>query len=309
MESAESLKLSKFHFLETLQGFVTLTKPTIVLSFTLTGAAALVMEGSLLAAPSRFFLVLLAILLTAASANGLNQYLERDLDAQMERTRNRRPLPQGKIEPNTALGFSLLLGILAVGFLAVFFNALSAALALATILFYSLFYTLWLKPRTPYNIVIGGAAGATAPLIAWAGAAGEISLTAWILFLIVFTWTPPHFWALSLCVKEQYAKAGIPMLPVAKGLERTRLEILWYSILLVPLTLSLPILHLAGPLYLMGAFVLGMFLLGLAVKLKTQRTQRAALGLFRYSILYLMLLFLLLVADCKVVLNGWHLTD
>ncbi|MBI4223934.1 MAG: protoheme IX farnesyltransferase [Deltaproteobacteria bacterium] len=287
---------------------ITLTKPTIVLSFTLTGAAALVMEGSLLANPERFFMVTLAMLLTAASANGLNQYLERDLDAQMERTRKRRPLPQGKIHPNMALGFSLLLGVLAVAILGIWFNLLSVWLAFGTIAFYIFCYTLWLKPRTHYNIVIGGAAGATAPLIAWAAATGHLSAAAWILFLIIFTWTPPHFWALALCVKDQYAKAGIPMMPVTKGLERTRQEILWYCILLVPLSLSLYPLDLAGLFYFAGAFILGMLLLGLAFKLKAQRTQRAAFSLFRYSILYLMLLFILLMIDSKVILENKFIT-
>lgn len=285
-----------------VRSLIALTKPTIVLSFTLTGAAALMMEGSLLSSPTLFSLATFAILLTAASANGLNQYLERDLDALMERTRKRRPLPQGKIHPNIALWFSLLLGVTAIWILAVQFDTLSAWLSFATIAFYVFCYTLWLKPRTPYNIVIGGAAGATAPLIAWAASTSHLSLTAWLLFLIIFTWTPPHFWALSLCVKEEYAKAGIPMLPVTKGLERTRQEILWYCILLVPLTLSLYLFGLAGVLYVMGAFVLGMFLLGLAFQLKTQRTQRAAFRLFRFSILYLMLLFILLMVDSKVII-------
>lgn len=303
MNSVAALKFSKFNPWEVIQSLITLTKPTIVLSFTLTGAAALVMEGSLLSNPTRFSLVILGLLFTAASANGLNQYLERDLDARMERTKKRRPLPQGKIHPTVALWFSLLLGVAAIWILAVNFNALSAWLAFGTIAFYILCYTLWLKPRTPYNIVIGGAAGATAPLIAWGAATGHLSLAALLLFLVIFTWTPPHFWALSLCVKEQYAKAGIPMMPVTKGLERTRLEILWYSIWLVPLSLSPYLFGLAGLLYFAGAFILGMFLLGLTVTLKIQRTRRAAFSLFRYSILYLMLLFILLIIDSQVVVE------
>ncbi len=192
-------------FAETLSNYVSLTKPTIVTSYALTGATALVIEGSFLHQRLRFILVLLAIILTGASANGLNQYFERDIDAQMQRTKDRRPLPQGKIKPRRALIFSLLIGIIGVGYLAVDINWLSAAYALGTILFYSFFYTLWLKPRTPYNIVIGGAAGATAPLIAWSAGANTTPLAPWLLFLIIFMWTPPHFWALALCVKEQYA--------------------------------------------------------------------------------------------------------
>lgn len=302
MNSVEALKFSKFNPWETLQSFISLTKPTIVLSFTLTGATALAMEGSLLRSPTKFSLVLFAILLTAACANGLNQYLERELDAKMERTKNRRPLPQGKIEPGTALRFSIFLGVLAVSYLFFYVNALSAFLALATILFYVFFYTLWLKPRTPYNIVIGGAAGATAPLIAWAAATNEISTLAWLMFLIIFAWTPPHFWALALCVKDQYAKAGIPMLPVIKGLERTRQEIFWYSLLLVFLTLTLFLFQFAGKLYFIGALALGVVWITKALSLKIKRTQRSALQLFRYSIIYLMALFILLMVDAHVVI-------
>lgn len=286
-------------FAESAKNFIALTKPTIVLSFTLTGATALVVEGSLLHQPTKFFFVLLAILLTAASANGLNQYLERDLDAKMERTKKRRPLPQGKIRPQTALWFSVALGFLATLTLYFFANFLSAAFALGTILFYVFFYTLWLKARTPYNIVIGGAAGATAPLIAWAAATGEVSFLAWILFLIIFMWTPPHFWALALCVKDQYAKVGIPMLPVVKGEERTRSEILWYCILLAPLTLVPFIFQKAGWIYFLSALLLNAWLLFKAWQAFRQKGQKAAYSLFGYSIAYLMLLFIMMMVDAQ----------
>lgn len=285
------------NFVASLRPYIQLTKPTIVFSFTMTGVAALVMEGRLITHPLQFFLVVVAILLTAASANGLNQYLERDLDAQMERTRTRRPLPLAQIQPNQALFFSIAIGVIAVLYLAIFVNLLSAGYALGTILFYSFFYTLWLKPRTPYNIVIGGAAGATAPLIAWAAAAGTTTLPAWVLFLIIFLWTPPHFWALALGVKEQYARAGIPMLPVVKGEDRTIEEIWWYVVFLVPLTLSLTLLGFAGFLYLGGAAILNLIWLWLGWLLWRQRTKQRAFGFFRFSILYLMLLFLLLIVD------------
>ncbi len=288
--------------LSTVRSLISLTKPTIVLSFTLTGATALVIEGSLLQNLTKFFLVLLAILLTAAGANGLNQYFERDLDARMERTKNRRPLPLGKIDPTFAFWFSTALGVAAIFYLALFINVLSAAIALGTILFYSFFYTLWLKPRTHYNIVIGGAAGATAPLIAWAAATGEISVLAWILFGIIFLWTPPHFWALALCVKDQYAKAGIPMLPVVKGEGRTRSEILLYSILLV-LFSFLPLLLKGGVIYFSGAAILGLILLQKGWKTYVQKTQKAAYGLFGYSILYLMTLFIVMMIDARIPLE------
>ncbi len=291
------------NFAESVKSFVALTKPTIVLSFALTGATALVVEGSLLRQPTKFFLVLLAIVFTAASANGLNQYLERDIDAQMERTKKRRPLPLQKIKPAVALWFCIFLGVVAISYLAIYINILSAALALGTILFYIFIYTLWLKPLTYYNIVIGGAAGATAPLIGWAAATGKISLAAWLMFLIIFMWTPPHFWALALCVKDQYAKVGIPMLPVVKGEKRTREEILWYSIILVALTFSLFIFKEAGLIYLISALILGFVWLYRAWKLYVQKTQKAAYSLFGYSILYLMLLFIMMMVDAKIPLK------
>lgn len=291
------------NFVEGVKNFIALTKPTIVLSFTLTGATALVVEGSLLHQPIKFILVLLAILFTAASANGLNQYLERDIDAKMERTKNRRPLPQQRINPTVALWFTILLGVVATLYLAIAINFLSAALALGTILFYIFIYTLWLKPKTYYNIVIGGAAGATAPMIAWAAATGEISALAWLMFLIIFTWTPPHFWALALCVKDQYAKVGIPMLPVVKGEKRTRDEILWYCIALVALTLSLILFKQVGAIYLVSALILGIILLNKAWKTYVQKTQKTAYSLFGYSILYLMLLFIMMMVDAKIPLK------
>lgn len=287
------------NFAAILRSLITLTKPTIVLTFTLTGAAAMAVEGSLLQTPWKFFAVLMGILLTAASANGFNQYLERDLDARMARTAKRRPLPQKKIAPRTALIFSVVLGVIAIAEFFYFANFLSGAIALGTILFYAFFYTLWLKPRTPYNIVIGGAAGAAAPLIGWAAATGDLigggAWLAWWMFAVIFFWTPPHFWALALNVKDQYAKAGIPMLPVVKGEERTRKEIWWYSVLLA-LLLYLPLFfgHF-GMVYAVSASVLNLFWLALAWKVFTQYKAKVAYQFFGFSIVYLILLFVLMM--------------
>ncbi|OGQ04046.1 MAG: protoheme IX farnesyltransferase [Deltaproteobacteria bacterium RIFCSPLOWO2_12_FULL_44_12] len=289
------------NFVASLNNYISLTKPTIVMSFAITGLTAMVVEGSLLQEPFKFFFIVLAIVFTAASANAFNQYFERDLDAQMERTRNRRPLPQNKIKPSHALIFSILIGFIAVFYLSFWVNFLSAAVALGTIVFYAFFYTLWLKPRTPYNIVIGGAAGATAPLIGWAAATNHVSFTAWLMFLIIFMWTPPHFWALALCVKDQYAKAGIPMLPVVKGDERTRTEIFWYSLIMVPLTLSLVLLGEVSWIYSLVAFALGLLFVQKAWVVKTQKTQKAAYSLFGFSIAYLMILFLVMIIDSKIL--------
>lgn len=284
-----------------IRNYLSLTKPTIIFTYALTGAAALVVEGSLLSHPLQFFLVVLAIAATGGSANAFNQYFERDIDAQMERTRLRRPLPQNKMSPRSALRFSIILGVVAVGFFAFYVNLLSAAFALGTILFYSFFYTLWLKPRTPYNIVIGGAAGATAPLIAWASATGHISLAAGLMFLIIFTWTPPHFWALALCVKDQYSKVRIPMLPVVKGEERTRNEILGYSFGLLPVSLLLWIVGISGSFYFWSCFVLGSIFIYYAWAHKIAKTQKTAYRLFGYSIFYIIFLFVAMMIDSKLI--------
>lgn len=283
-----------------VHNYIALTKPTIVLTFALTGAAAMVMEGSLLANPLNFFLVLLAITFTAASANGLNQYFERDIDSRMERTRLRRPLPLKSMEPRNALFFSIALGVLAIGYLFLSVHIVSALYALGTILFYSLFYTLWLKPRTPYNIVIGGAAGATAPLIAWSAATGHTPLAPWLLFLIIFIWTPPHFWALALCVKDQYAKVGLPMLPVIKGEERTLKEIGWYSVALFFSTLLPIFFNILGRVYASASLVLGLLFLFYAGRLYRKKSVKTAYQLFGYSIIYLILLFIFIILDVQV---------
>lgn len=283
----------KISFNAWLGGLIQLTKPTIVLSFTLTGATAMVMEGSLLREPWQFVFVLLAILATAGSANAFNQYLEREIDARMTRTAKRRPLPQGLVTPPQALWFSIFLGVGAIAYFSFAVNGLSALIALATILFYSFFYTLYLKPRTPYNIVIGGAAGATAPLIGWAAATGTLGWQPWWMFLLVFMWTPPHFWSLALNVKEDYAKVGIPMLPIAKGDAHTQKEIWLYSLLVAVLT-YLPFYHVSR-VYLVGATILNGFWLMLAWKLKRENNRKNAMSFFGYSILYLMGLFILLM--------------
>lgn len=278
-----------------LRSYIALTKPTIVLTFALTGLTAMVVEGNLLKNFPQFFWVLLAIVFTAASANGFNQYLERDIDARMERTRRRRPLPQSQMSPKSAFIFSFILGALALYLLLRWTNILSAAVALGTILFYIFIYTLWLKTRTPYNIVIGGAAGATAPLIGWAAATGEISGLAWWMFLIIFIWTPPHFWALALNVKDQYAKVGIPMLPVVKGEARTLKEIWWYSYLMVGLTYLPAFYHPFGPVYWIGASVLNGIWLFLAWQLCSKYSVKKSYQFFGYSILYLIGLFVLMM--------------
>ena len=235
--------------------YLNLTKPRVMTLVIVTGATALVMEGSFLSRPLEFVLVLLALYFSGGSANALNQYFERDLDARMSRTRNRRPLPKKQLSPAQALTFAIGIGITSVAIFIFWFNWLSALLALATILFYGLYYTLWLKPRTDLNIVIGGAAGAMAPLIAWAATSGTLAVTPAILFLIVFIWTPPHFWSLALYFKEDYRGVGLPMMPLVRGDNATYKQILVYTVALLAVSLSL-ILAGGGPLYLAVAVVL-----------------------------------------------------
>ncbi len=280
-----------------VNSYIQLTKPRIVVLVLVTALAALVVEGSLLSHPGRLLLTLFAITLVAGSANAFNQYFERDLDAQMARTRTRRPLPLNQVSPRHALAFAVAIGILSVGLLYLLATALSAWMALGTIAFYGFFYTLWLKPRTVHNIVIGGAAGAMGPVIAWAAASGGLTLAPILMFLVIFLWTPPHFWALALCVKDDYRTVGIPMLPIVKGDAETYRQIEIYSAALVVLTLAMPFLRVGGLVYALLALGLGGVFLWKAVQARRQATVRAAWGVFGYSIVYLFALFLGLIAD------------
>ncbi len=280
-----------------VSSYLQLTKPRIVLLVLVTALASLVMEGSLLHRPWQFLLVLCGITMVAGSANAFNQYFERDLDAQMARTRTRRPLPLNQVSPGNALAFAIALGALSVALLFLIANPLSAWLALGTILFYGFGYTLWLKPRTVHNIVIGGAAGAMGPVIAWAAASGGLALAPILLFLVIFLWTPPHFWALALCVKEDYRAVRIPMLPLVRGDAETYRQIEIYSVALVALTLAMPFLRTGGLIYALLALGLGGVFVWKAVKARRLATVRSAWDVFGFSILYLFVLFLGLIAD------------
>lgn len=273
--------------------YLELTKPRISLLFAITGLAALVLEGSLRTP----WILVLAIFLVGGSANSFNQYFERDIDAQMERTAKKRPLPLQKISPLSALSFSIGIGVIGLGMLFQWGSLLASLLGLFTILFYSFFYTLWLKPRTPYNIVIGGAAGAMGPLIAWAAATGTLSWEPLMMFLIVFFWTPPHFWALALYHKEDYKKVSLPMLPLVKGDETTRKQIFYYSLVLVPISLSLFLSHALSVWYVLSALGLGSIFVWFSFRLYSEKTLLLARRLFGYSIVYLMLLFLVIILD------------
>ena len=238
----------------------------------------------------------LGIGLAAASAAAINHYLDRNADAEMRRTKG-RPLPTGQLTPANVIGFALVLGISSMVVLIVFVNTLTAILTFLSLIGYAVIYTVYLKHATPQNIVIGGAAGAAPPVLGWCAVTGQVDPHALLLFLIVFTWTPPHFWALAVAKRDEYAKVDIPMLPVTHGEAFTRLHILFYTILLILVTLLPYLTHMSGLLYLIGAVVLDSVFLYYAILLKKTADNRVAMKTFGFSIVYLMGLFTLLLID------------
>jgi len=247
------------------------------------------------------FTALLCIAVGAGAAGALNMWYDADIDAKMVRTA-RRPVPTGRVKAGEALAFGLTLAAFAVVVLGLLVNALAAALLAFTIFFYVVIYTVWLKRSTPQNIVIGGAAGAFPPMIGWAAATGSLSLEPIVLFLIIFFWTPPHFWALSLYRTDDYARAGVPMLPVVAGDAETRKQILLYTLVLVPIGLAPWALGYAGVLYGVTAVATGAIMVALAWQVFGERrpADRASRHLFAFSILYLFLLFAVLLIE-----RGW----
>jgi protoheme IX farnesyltransferase len=280
-----------------LADYVELTKPKVQSLLLLTTVASMEIAGS--PPISKVALTCLGGYLSAGGAGAVNHYWDRDIDARMRRTAS-RPIPGGRIRPAAALGFGLVLAALSFGLLALTVNLLAASLALAGFVGYVGVYTIWLKRRTPHNIVIGGAAGAMPPLVGWAATRGSLSWTAVYLFAIVFYWTPPHFWALSLLMKDEYAEVGVPMMPVVRGERETRRQILLYTLLLYAVT-QLPFCAGAfGGVYLVGSIVLGLVFIAGAVTLIRRADRSAALRLYLYSMLYLALLFAVMVADAKL---------
>ncbi|HEV8354321.1 MAG TPA: heme o synthase [bacterium] len=276
--------------------YVALTKPRIMILLLVTTFSAMLIAAPGQVSPWIVAVTLLGGALASGSASAINQLLERDIDALMARTK-RRPVAAGRIKPPFAFAFATVLGFVAFAVLSVFVNLLTAVLAITGLFFYVLVYTAWLKRLTPQNIVIGGAAGAVPPLVGWAAATGRIDFPAVVLFLIVFLWTPPHFWALSLYRREDYARAGVPMLPVVAGEEATRRQIVVYSTILVVVSLLLfPIAGL-GVLYAAVAGLSGALFIVLAFRVWREKSAKAAVRLFGYSILYLGILFAAMVLD------------
>ncbi len=291
--------------IETVQGtrgrrnwrdFVALSKPWIVALLLLTTLGGLVAGGRALPPLGLTLWTLLGGGLAAAGSSALNQYIDRDLDRNMQRTA-RRPLPAGRLTPAEALAFGLALCLAGYYLLAGLVNLTAALLALAGIVYYVIFYSILLKKATVQNIVVGGGAGAIPPMVGWAAAAGQLSLGAWVLFLIIFMWTPPHFWALAIVRKRDYENAGVPMLPVVRGDRSTRNQILIYTVLLVATTLVLPAIGGAGKVYAVAAALLGASILVAAWRVWTVPGNKVAWGMYRWSSMYLVLIFVALMAD------------
>ncbi len=270
--------------------YVRLTKPRVIELLLVTTVPAMVMAAGRLPSVALILAVLVGGALTAGGANAINCWIERDRDRIMHRTR-RRPLPSGDIRPMNAFVFALALEIGGFVTLWATANLLAGLLALAAALFYIFVYTLWLKPRTTQNIVVGGAAGAVPVLVGWAAVTGRLDLAAWVMFAIVFFWTPPHFWALSMRYRHDYAAAGIPMLPVARGLEATARQIVIYSLVLTVVTLALVPFDRLGALYFGVALGLGATFVWRALALQRDPTPARGLQLFSFSNAYLALVF------------------
>jgi protoheme IX farnesyltransferase len=279
--------------------YFALMKPRVMSLVVFTALVGMVLAPGQLH-PALAVIALLCIAVGAGASGALNMWYDADIDACMQRTAS-RPIPRGQVTPDEALTFGMVLAIGSVLTLGLIVNWLAGALLAGTIAFYVLVYTMWLKRRTPQNIVIGGAAGAFPPMIGWAAATGSVSLESIVLFLIIFMWTPPHFWALALYRARDYERAGVPMLPVVAGAQETRRQIVIYSALLVPLGVWPAFMGLGGPIYALFSIVLGAIFLALAINVHAPRegreADRAAKQLFGFSIFYLFGLFATLLLE------------
>ena len=284
---------------DTVTAYVRLTKPRIIVLLLITTLPAMVLASDGLPPIGLILATLLGGTIAAGSANAINMYLDRDIDQVMRRTR-RRPLPSNAVTPPDALRFGFVLGAISYFLLSITVNVLAAALALSAIAFYVFVYTMWLKRTTAQNIVIGGAAGAVPALVGWAAVTGSLAAPAWVLFAIIFVWTPPHFWALSMRYAGDYAAAGVPMLPVVKGEDETRRQIFLYSLLLFGITLLLYPVGRMGPIYLGTAIVAGGIFVYRTLRLWREAGTERAWGVFTYSIVYLAVLFGAVALDALV---------
>lgn len=285
-----------------VQDYFALLKPRVMSLVVFTGlAGVLVAPGDL--HPLLATVAVICIAIGAGAAGAINMWYDRDIDAIMTRTSN-RPLPAGRMVPGNALGFGIVLAVASVALMGLAINLAAAILLTAAIAFYVFVYTVWLKRRTPHNIVIGGAAGAFPPMIGWAAVSGGVGIEAISLFALIFFWTPPHFWALSLYRADDYGRAGIPMLPVVAGPRETKRQILIYTILLLPMSTVPYWLGIAGSIYLATSLTLGLLFLAAAIAVWFEDGDRAAKRMFGFSIFYLFALFAALIADRAPGLTG-----
>lgn len=281
----------------TVSDYFSLLKPKVMSLVVFSGFAGLwVAPNAMELHPVLIITAMLCLAINAGAAGAINMWYDRDIDAKMKRTQN-RALPQYKIHPDEALSFGIVLSVLSVMMMGVALNWVAAGLLAIANLFYVFVYTIWLKRSTPQNIVIGGAAGAFPPMIGWAAVTGDITLASIALFSIIFFWTPPHFWALALFMNDDYKNAGVPMLPATHGDKHTKIQMLAYAILLVPIAISPYFLGVSGTFYLIGSLLLSLFFVFTAIKTLMDKTYKSAKLMFGYSVFYLFAIFLILMID------------
>jgi heme o synthase len=279
-----------------MRDYYRLCKPKVVYLILFTAAAGMLLSSHSVVAIDTLFFGLLGIGLGAASGAAINHWVDQRIDEIMARTKN-RPLPQGNISSRSALIFAISLGVLSMLVLVAFVNVMTAALTFLALIGYAVVYTMFLKHSTPHNIVFGGAAGAAPPVLGWTAVTNELTVDAMLLFLIIFIWTPPHFWALAIKRRDEYRAAGVPMLPVTHGVAFTKLHIVLYSLMLLVVTLLPFLTHMSGHLYLAGAVALGLGFIYYAIKLYRCESDEYAMKTFGYSIFYLSALFAILITD------------
>jgi protoheme IX farnesyltransferase len=279
--------------------FFALTKPIVVALLLVTTFGGMIAGAKAWPSLSLFFWTMLGGFMAAGGSEALNGYIDRDLDKHMQRTA-KRPIAAGRMTPAEGLAFGLALSVMSFYVLAGFVNLLAALLSLAGIIYYVYFYSILLKKATVQNIVIGGGAGAIPPMVGWAAATGNLAAPAWFLFAIIFLWTPPHFWALSIVRKQDYERAGVPMLPVVRGEKETRWQIWIYTLVLVAFSLAMPALGMTGNVFLVSAVLLGFGFIYFAWRVLKVEGNKVAWQLYKYSSMYLMFIFLALVVDALV---------
>ena len=284
------------------KNYLELCKPKVVALIIFTAIVGMLLAIDGMPPFDTFIYATLGIGLAAASAAAINHYLDRQSDAKMARTEN-RPLPKGELNAKNVIIFALILGVISMLLLVFMVNTLTAFLTLLSLIGYAIIYTVYLKRMTPQNIVIGGAAGAAPPVLGWCAMTGEVHPFSLLLFLIVFIWTPPHFWALAIARREEYAKIEIPMLPVTHGVEFTRLQILLYTILLFMVTLLPYLTGMSHLIYLFSAIPLGFIFLYFAILMMKRKDDKTAMKTFGFSIVYLMLMFAALLVDHYIPLS------